>query len=268
MPLEKVPWHAIFPWKEELDVKNRDVESFLLTALAKRTASSTDLRVLAMYPNFGVLSADNESRCTVVHHGHFTESIYYLMTELRKIVFPGRDHPEEIWDVEAENFAWIEFLWGTLGRSGEVGKDVELVYDILKSKKATRRLIRKLAISVPKRFGHPWWVWWIESPIIWLVLTFLVWRFRRLERAVPDWPLSEESWEPTQTNTLVVTCKVSCIRECPSRTARSPDLCLDGHTHKPFRLCTSRVLKLQFTSTTWVAGWLTPFILPPTRAAL
>lgn len=234
MPLEKVPWHTthLFPWREELGVKNRDVESFLLTALAKRTASSTDLRVLAMYPNFGVLSADDESRCTVVHHGHFTESIYYLMTELRKIVFPGRDHPDEIWDVEAENFAWIEFLWGTLGRSGEVGKDVELVYDILKSKKATRRLIRKLAISVPKRFGHPWWVWWIESPIIGLVLTFLVWRFRRLERGAPDWLLSEDSRNRLDQyigRYVLGQLKRECRSGLPARLTF-----VFGHTHKPF----------------------------------
>jgi len=234
IPLKKVPWHSthLFPWREEFGVKNRDVESFLLSALAKRTASSTDLRVLAMYPNFGVLSADDESRCTVVHHGHFTESIYYLMTELRKIVFPGRDHPEEIWDVEAENFAWIEFLWGTLGRSGEVGKDVELVYDILKSKKATRRLIRKLAISVPKRFGHPWWVWWIESPIIWLVLTFLVWRFRRLERGAPDWPLSEDSRNRLDQyigRYVLSQLKRECRRGLPDHLTF-----VFGHTHKPF----------------------------------
>lgn len=234
IPLEKIPWHTthLFPWRQELDVKNRDVESFLLTTLAQRTVSSTDLSVLAMYPNFGVLSADDESRCTVVHHGHFTESIYYLMTELRKIVFPGRDHPEEIWDVEAENFAWIEFLWGTLGRSGEVGKDVELVYDILKSKKATRRLIRKLAISVPKRFGHPWWVWWVESPIILLVLTFLVSRFRRLERGAPDWPLSEDS--RNRLDQYIGRYVLSQLkRECRGGL---PDhlTFVFGHTHKPF----------------------------------
>jgi hypothetical protein len=234
MPLEKIPWHSthLFPWSQELGVKNRDVESFLLTMLAKRTAPTTDLRVLAMYPNFGVLSEDPKSRCTVVHHGHFTESIYYLMTELRKIVFPGRDHPEEIWDVEAENFAWIEFLWGTLGRSGEVGKDVELVYDILKSKKATRRLIRKLALSIPKRFKHPWWIWWIESPVILLVLTFLVYRLRRLERGTPDWPLSEDSWNRLgQYIGRYVLGQLK--RECRSGL---PDhlTFVFGHTHKPF----------------------------------
>lgn len=234
IPLEKVPWHTthLFPWKEKLKVKNRDVESFLLTALAQRTASSTDLRVLAMYPNYGVLSADDENRCTVVHHGHFIESIYYLMTELRKIVFPGRDHPEEIWDVEAENFAWIEFLWGTLGRSGEVGKDVELVYNILKSKKATRRLICKLAISVPQRLGHPWWLWWIESPIIYLVLTFLVYRFRQLERITPDWPLSEDS--RNRLDQYIGHYVLSQLkRECRSGLPNHLTF-IFGHTHKPF----------------------------------
>ena len=243
IPFKKVPWHSthLFPWREELRVKNRDVESFLLTTLAKRVAPSTNLRVLAMYPNFGLLSSDNKSRCTVVHHGHFTESIYYLMTELRKIVFPGRDHPEEIWDVEAENFAWIEFLWGTLGRSGEVGKDVELVYDILKSKKATRRLIRKLAISVPKRFGHPWWVWWIESPIIGLLLTFLAWRFRQLEREAPDWPLSDESRKRLD-QYIGRYVQGQLRRECKDGLPDHLTFAF-GHTHKPFEkvLCVPSV---------------------------
>jgi hypothetical protein len=234
IPLKNVPWHTthLFPWKEELDVKNRDVESFLLTKLVQRTASSTDLSVLTMYPNFGLPSADNESRCTVVHHGHFTESIYYLMTELRKIVFPDRKGPVEIWDVEAENYAWIEFLWGTLGRSGEVGKDVGLIYDMLKSKKGTRRLICNLARSVPKRFNHPWWARWFESLLIWIVLTLLVNRFKKLERGLPDRPLSEES-ERLLKRYIVRYVRAQLEREYPGRPSNHLTFVF-GHTHKPF----------------------------------
>jgi UDP-2,3-diacylglucosamine pyrophosphatase LpxH len=234
MPLKNPPWHTthLFPWRKELDVENRDVESFLLTTLAKKVASSMNIRVQTMYPNFAVLSADGKSRCTVVHHGHFTESIYYLMTELRKIVFPDRQDPDEIWDVEAENYAWIDFLWGTLGRSGEVGEDLEIVYNMLRSKKATGRLIRKLARSVPARFKHPWWARWLESLLIWLVLTLLVNRFRKLERGAPDWPLSEKS------NKLLKRYIGQYVRGQLQREYQGGLLdqltFVFGHTHKPY----------------------------------
>ena len=66
------------------------------------------------------------------------------MTELRKIVFPGRNHPEEIWgrgggELRLDRLP-LGHPWGVLAKSG---REVELVYDILKSKKATRQLIRK-----------------------------------------------------------------------------------------------------------------------------
>ncbi|MFC1828584.1 hypothetical protein ACFL0O_03115 [Thermodesulfobacteriota bacterium] len=195
-------------------------------------ASSKNIRVQAMYPNFAVLSADGKSRCTVVHHGHFIESIYYLMTDLRKIVFPGRKGPDEIWDVEAENYAWIDFLWGTLGRSGEVGKDMELVYNMLRSKKATRRLILKLARSIPKRFEHPWLVRWFEILLIWLVLTLLVNRFRKLERTTPGSPLSKKSKKLLKAY-IGQYVRGQLLRECQDGL---PDQLtfVFGHTHKPY----------------------------------
>jgi hypothetical protein len=77
LPLRHAPWHAthLFPWRQELAVKNRTVESHLLTTLLRYGRYEGDARVLTMYPNVGVLSADGKSRCTVIHHGHFTESI-------------------------------------------------------------------------------------------------------------------------------------------------------------------------------------------------
>ena len=42
------------------------------------------------------------------------------MTTLKNLIFPKLEtrHPK-IWDLESENFAWIDFFWSTLGRSGE-----------------------------------------------------------------------------------------------------------------------------------------------------
>lgn len=235
LPLRHAPWHAthLFPWRKELKVKNRDVESFLLTTLLGYAEYDGDASILTMYPNFGVMSADGRSRCTVVHHGHFTESIYHLMTELRKFVFPGRkEYAEEIWDIEAENYAWIDFLWGTLGRSGEVGESMGQVYDMLKSKKATRRLISNLARSIPEQFGHPRFTRWIERIIIRLVLGRLLKSVGGLERGTPYWPLSEDSQERLE-QYIGHYVRGQLDRECK---LGLPDhlTFVFGHTHKPY----------------------------------
>jgi hypothetical protein len=66
------------------------------------------------------------------------------------MVFPDRTVPSAPWDFEAENFAWIDFLWSALGRSGDVGKDVELVYNKLQSRKQLQGLISNLAGGIVK----------------------------------------------------------------------------------------------------------------------
>lgn len=196
LPLSSPPWHAthLFPWRRGMKVKNRDVESHLLTTLLDYSECDDVDRVIAMYPNAGLMSADGRSVCTVMHHGHFTEWIYLLMTELRMIVFPGmKTPPEEVWDLEAENYAWIEFLWGTLGRSGEVGESVERFYDMLKSDRATRRLIASLASALPGRFGLEGCRKLMARICIRLALMKIWKHFRGLERGLEDWPLSEDS---------------------------------------------------------------------------
>src|SRR5262249_28889113 len=93
-----------------------------------------DVTVLVAYPNLALVTPDG-GRCRVVSHGHFSEPIYMLMSQMRDLLFPDQRNPAgmTIAALEAENFAWIDFFWSTLGRSGEVGSDVGLVYADLSS---------------------------------------------------------------------------------------------------------------------------------------
>ena len=235
MPLGHVPWHAthLFPWREELGVANRDVESDLLKTLLGFTGVGGEASVLTMYPNLGIRGTGDGNRCTVVHHGHFTESIYHLMTELRSIVFPRRKRrPDQIWDVEAENYAWIDFLWGTLGRSGEVGKDMELVYNMLKSGKATRRLIGNLAWSIPGLFKCPWWLRWLAGLPIWIVLIILARRIGGMERGDPSFPLSGDSRRRLDRYVSRYV-RGQLDREYENGLPKHLNFVF-GHTHKPF----------------------------------
>ncbi len=50
----------------------------------------------------------------------------------------------KIWEIEKENFAWIDFFWSTLGRSGNMGSDVELIYEKLYEKKPLKIFLAKL----------------------------------------------------------------------------------------------------------------------------
>src|SRR5262249_40134103 len=109
--------------------------------------------VTTVYPNLGVLKGSKKS--VIFTHGHFTESIYLLMTDLMSMFFPKRRKPTLVWDIEAENFAWIDFFWSTMGRSGAAGSDVELIYDKLQDPTQIRDLVENfLQAFLESRHKH------------------------------------------------------------------------------------------------------------------
>jgi hypothetical protein len=117
------PWHATNMFLGEYD----PVPCYLLDRLLRRYGSAYEAgaqpHFFVVYPNFGLRRADGQ-RCVIFSHGHYIESIYRLMTGLRSTLFPDRAEPDTIWELESENFAWVDFFWSTLGRSGEFGADV------------------------------------------------------------------------------------------------------------------------------------------------
>jgi len=155
-----IPWHTTRLYYEDDPLP---VQAQLLDQLAQRRPYRRDVNFRISYPNLGLLSADAKT-AIFFHHGHFAESIYHLMTTLKDAIFPGRPEPVELGDVEAENFAWIDFFWSTLGRSGDVGDDVGLIYDMLQSDEAIDRVASNLASAivarVPRRglIGHFGWL--------------------------------------------------------------------------------------------------------------
>jgi len=110
----------------------------------KRKNSPIQIPVRILYPNFIHWKKSEKHKFIVFHHGHFFEKLYYLISLLKEIIFPeelGKFPPEKIDDIEAENFAWIDFFWSTLGRSGEAGEKVEIIRELLQSKKGKEKLI-------------------------------------------------------------------------------------------------------------------------------
>ncbi|MDP9073820.1 MAG: hypothetical protein M3N98_06510, partial [Actinomycetota bacterium] len=229
-----IPWHTT-----RLDYlrETRPVQSELLDNLARRRHSRHDVKFRMSYPNLGLLSEDGET-AVVFHHGHYLEPIYQLMTSMKDVIFPGRPSPGDVLDIEAENFAWIDFFWSTLGRSGQVGQDVGVLYDMLQSPAAIDRLTGNLATGitsrmagkgVAKRFG------WLLRPLLRAGLKRAAVRLAASERTLPTAPLS-----PKAEAGLMDYMSGPLINQL-RRESRAPDGRLPrqvklvfGHTHKPF----------------------------------
>jgi hypothetical protein len=146
------PWHST---RMLLKKDEPRVESTLLTVLLNRVrGDGAEMTVPVAYPNLALRSAD---RCVVFHHGHFIESTYSALTKLDQMLFDEHDRPQDVWDLEADNFAWIDFLWSGLGRSGQAGESVEYVYDAFQDPKKEEELIDRLASSIADACDRlPW----------------------------------------------------------------------------------------------------------------
>ncbi|MGC8490366.1 MAG: metallophosphoesterase [Syntrophobacteraceae bacterium] len=225
------PWHVtnLFGFPEKL------LRSFFLTSfLQRRQDLKASGRIIeTAYPNLGLKREDGK-KIVLFHHGHFTEDMYLLMSRLRMILFPkGPGLPEDIWGWEEENFAWIDFFWSTLGRSGAVGKGVGSIYEKLQDDRQVKMLLDNLAAGLAKKFGLPLVPDSLEAGLIDAALGKLVEQIRSLERTKPGVSLSDESQKGLWR-----------FLEGPLGTQIRNELAVEeisrdvsfvfGHTHKPF----------------------------------
>ncbi len=145
------PWHTT----KMFETKTPFVKSYFLTKLIRRLPNLNSFKVEVAYPNYGFISNDRK-KSVVFHHGHFIEPIYHLMSTLRSELFPDRKTPTRIWQIEKENFAWIDFFWSTMGRSGNMGSDVEMIYEKMYEKKAFRDFLSEIAINIARKHDIPY----------------------------------------------------------------------------------------------------------------
>jgi hypothetical protein len=205
------------------------VDAQLLTALVQRSGAR-NLRVKTVYPNLAFLSDDGR-RGIVFHHGHFVESMYRLMSTLNGMAFEQPSQPSiETW--EAENFAWIDFFWSTLGRSGDVGTDVAMIYESLQSKQATDHIIGNLSTGIADKIPHGWLrrrvARWMLNTTLDVAVSRVASRERRSTQAVlsPDAARGLRAYlEGPLRNQLLA----ECNGELPAELTFT-----FGHTHKPF----------------------------------
>jgi len=182
----KAPWHVTPMLKPD-----RSIEAEVLTAIVRRRTHREQVSVAVVYPNLGFVD-DETNQAVVFHHGHFTEPLYRLMSTLQRDLFPSQTPGPAIWDWEADNFAWIDFFWSALGRSGVVGSDVGALYVMLQRPDALDWLAGNLSRAVTGRYG-PTWASPISAPLLRRTLMFALGRATPLERAHVTEPLSPRS---------------------------------------------------------------------------
>jgi hypothetical protein len=106
-----------------------------------------DASVQLAYPNLGLLD-ETRSRCVVLHHGHFVDSLYRLMSTIGATYHGGDLRPKTMKVLEQQNGAWIDFLFSDLGSSGAVGTDVVNLYDTMRGAAASHQFAQVVSAKL------------------------------------------------------------------------------------------------------------------------
>jgi len=203
----------------------------LLEALMRRRLGDASVTVKIAYPNLGYSSPDG-SATVIFHHGHFIESMYVLMTELRLAMFPSTTRGANVWDWESDNFAWIDFFWSTLGRSGESGAGVGIIYNMLQSPPALKWLAGNLGGSVSELVPGPRVAKKAVTPALRRALGAVAGRATKLERHTPGAVLSDDATAGLG-RYLSGPLRAQLEAEHAGGSASRVSFVF-GHTHKPF----------------------------------
>jgi hypothetical protein len=226
------PWHTT---TLEPAAERPVAHSALLTGLIRSQPGCAAVDVHVSYPNLAVRTPD-ERRCLVVSHGHFTESIYSLMSQLKGMLYPTQQHDAatDIAALEAENFAWIDFLWSTLGRSGQVGADMGWIYADRSSAADVDTLISNLTAAILTQRTGPHWLHgiehWAQDTILQRAANHVI----HSERGTPSVALTPRG-EAGLRGYLQGPVRAQMQREwnhVPEHVSF-----VYGHTHKPFVAC-------------------------------
>ena len=223
---EPLPYeaHATHLLPEEDPYPVRDT---LIELLARRAASSAQIVVEQSYPNFGVV-APGGRRAVVFSHGHFIEPLYRVMSTLEDFRQNRPPDPMAPEDLEAENGAWIDFFWSSMGDSGGLGRWARKLYESLQSDEAVEAEIEAIRRGFSRRprsriRGH------LEGLLVDGGLTTAVKRSMRRERHEPD-VLSDKG-----RSGLIAYLSEAVARQMRDERWTPTEVAfVFGHTHKPF----------------------------------
>lgn len=226
------PWHTT---KTFVDTQSKDrLAHELLTAIAHRHShlARAGLEILMAYPSFGLADADRG--CVIFHHGHFIEPVYYLMSTVDTLLASGRELPATLEEMERENFAWIDFFWSAMGRSGQFGEDVERIYEASGDPRSLRGIMDTLAVNIARRYDLPLRLpEFAEEAALKALLRAVASGVARIqERQQTSDVLTASSRQGLRRFLEVLL--PNHVRDKDGRAIPEPMTFVFGHTHKPF----------------------------------
>ena len=254
-------WHFTKMFKKDEQSWSDD---YFMEKLIDRLPPANSFRVRVAYPNMGIHNQAKD-RCVIFHHGHYTEDIYYLISEFASMVDPTHKLPELVGDIEAENFAWIDFFWSALGRSGHAGPLIGNIYVTLSVPKARNKMLDNIAKNLADRICPIKIVSCIIQLFLKVGLRWLATRISDRERSVnKDYPLRGVLLSSKGLKTFRKYLQGPLFRQMKYEigkrwnTDRTPSdvTFVFGHTHKPFE---SNVRLKGFTNEVRVfntGGWV------------
>ncbi len=222
----KPPWHTT-----ELRPP-KPVRGYFLTDLLQRYPHLKDANISILYPNYALVSDDGQ-RSVIFSHGHYVESLYSLMSTLNTMLFPNRQEPKVVYDLEAENFAWIDFFWSTMGRSGDVGLDIGLLYDKLQDRQQVEKLLGNLSLGLIEKLNQPKFLQGAEAKFLQLFLNPTLGSIGMQERRHPEQLLSPDAQHGLKWY-LEGPLHEQILRENQQQLLDTDMTFIFGHTHKPF----------------------------------
>jgi hypothetical protein len=195
-----------------------------------------------VYPNLGLADLDPDlrgetpdhlpDRAVIVTHGQYVEPMYRAMSFLHNVVTPARPPRLDIAELEGDNWAWIDFFWSTMGRSGEdQGPDAEAIpvlYELLHSEKAMDAIVDRVLDDLLPRTRS-------------VVRGLERWGLRRIGRRAVGAAAQRERLHAAVLSPAATT-GLTRYLDHPVRTQLDDELggvprrvdLVFGHTHKPF----------------------------------
>jgi cholesterol oxidase len=224
------PEGAYLSMMEHVTPLNRaPIEETVLTALFRRHPKLRDATVRTGNPNM-ILRGEGP-RTLVLHHGHYFESMYRLVSDIRTLLLPGAPAPTTIAELETENFAWVDFLWSALGRSGPIGRDLGLMYEEMHKPQTAAAIANRLVRGWLANRYAPALAQEAEDRIVGTLITFLLGRIQRRDLGEDGSVLGAD--DRRGMNLYVSGLLRRQMREDLGWTGGPVTLAV-GHTHKPF----------------------------------
>ncbi|HJV70262.1 hypothetical protein [Ideonella sp.] len=135
-----------------LDGTEPPLDSLLLTRLTRLASGDAQARVQVAYPNLGLFDAA-AGRCVLMHHGHYADATYRVMTSFSDMVLGASAAATSIDRIERQNGPWVDFLWSDLGAAGSSGQAMQTLYEVLCDAGASRQFSLRLLNAVMGRLS-------------------------------------------------------------------------------------------------------------------